>query len=282
MNPSNSLYSRIKALFITASCVGMFALFSTSTLASNIQIDMSQCEVNMHGTLGIENGVMTVTTTKGQTLTLDAEQQLSVDGKEMLLTASQQSLAEQYYYNINAAIPMGIEIAAQGLELSNVAVNDILSPLLGEDDDMIIKLNELLTGVAQGLQNDIYDAQGNLSIAPNMSGGNWFSPEWEKDFERVLTDTIEQNMGRLMIAIGTELLFGEGDFGLEAFDPDALAQRVGDKMAHHGTQISEAMVTFCAIVEAADQAETDLANSIEVLNSFDVIQYRKGTHHNAQ
>ena len=265
-----------------ALCISVLTLFSVTSKASDMHIEMSQCDVSMQGTLGIESGVMTVTTEKGQILSIDADQHVTLDGQAIALTSSQRALAEQYYYNINAAIPMGIEIAAQGLELSNVAINDILSPLLGEDDAMVIKLNELLTGIAKGLQNDIYDAQGNLSIAPNMTGATWFTPEWEQDFERVLTDTIEQNMGRLLLAIGSELLFGEGDFGLEAFDPDALAQRVGDKMAHHGTQISEAMITFCSIVETADQAETELANSVDALNTFDVIQYRKGTVNNAQ
>ena len=278
MKDSTSL--RFKS--ITAICFGSLMMFSATTEASSFHIEMSQCDVSMQGTLGIENGVMTVTTEQRQALTIDAEQNVKIDGTKLALTASEKALAEQYYYNINAAVPMGIEIAAQGLELSNVAINDILSPLLGEEDEMIIKLNELLSGIAEGLQNDIYDPQGNLSIAPNMNGANWFTPEWEQDFERVLSDTIEQNMGRLMLAIGAELLFGEGNFGLEAFDPDTLAQRVGDKMAHHGTQISEAMVTFCAIVEAADQAETELAGNIESLNDFDVIQYRKGTHNNAQ
>ena len=170
MKDSTSL--RFKS--ITAICFGSLMMFSATTEASSFHIEMSQCDVSMQGTLGIENGVMTVTTEQRQALTIDAEQNVKIDGTKLALTASEKALAEQYYYNINAAVPMGIEIAAQGLELSNVAINDILSPLLGEDDEMIIKLNELLV-VSLKDYKTIYDPQGNLSIAPNMNGANWFT-----------------------------------------------------------------------------------------------------------
>ncbi len=269
---------RFTFLFTLTLLCSLLVFWTPNTIANtNTHFATSQCDIQVRGSMAFTDEIMTITDTRGDTLRIDANQQVEFNDEPLTLSPAQRILFEQYYYNIKAAIPMGVEMAAQGLELANVAVNDILSQLLGADDPMIIKLNELLMGIAVGLQNDIYDAEGNLSLAPQSpTNQNWFSPEWQTAFNQTLSDTIEENMGRLLLAIGSELLFGDGELGFGALDPDALAMQVEQKIAVHADELGRAAMTLCDIVAAAETAETELSQSLPELAKWNFVHYQPG------
>lgn len=262
----------IAALIITSS-----VMTAPEVHANGIDVNIEQCTMELDGTLGYQNDVLTLVS-PDQTLIIDAQQQLVVDGKVLTLTAQQRTAIESYYYNIKAAIPIGVEFAAQGLEIANIAVNEVFTELLGADDELIIKMNELMSNISSSVQSSIYAPDGSIFIDPKQTSTNeWASPQWEADFADALKTAISDAMGRLFLALGSEMLFGDGDMQADFFNPDALGQRVTDKVGLHASQFAESAELLCDIIRSADSAEVIVAERIPELAQLNMITVTDNT-----
>ena len=260
---------------LNVACIAL--LWSVVLLATPVQANTSMhiegCEMAMRGTLGMQNDILTIRpATDSKTYVIDAEQNLSIDGKAVPLNQEQQAVIESYYYNVRSAIPMGVEMAAQGLELANIAVNEVFTQLLGPQDDMVVKLNELIAQIKTKVESSIYAPDGSIFIDPNASNqDDWTDPQWHAEFDAVLEETIQDFMGTILIAMGKALLFGDGEPLFEDFNPDALGQVIEEKMAANGNALAETSTVFCEIVRAAEANETSLATLIPEYADYNFI-----------
>jgi hypothetical protein len=271
-----------KTIAATSLIVVSSLVASPTAQANGINVDIEQCKMDLAGTLGFQHDVLTLSSAQ-QTLVIDAQQQLTVDGTVLTLTPEQRSAVESYYYNIKAAIPIGVEFAAQGLEIANLAVNEVFAELLGPDDELIIKMNELMTNLSGTVQNSIYAPDGSIYIDPQQDSANqWASPEWEAEFADALKSAISDSMGRLFLALGSEMLFGDGDMQADFFNPDALGQRVTDTIGMHASQFGESAELLCDIIRSADAAEVIVAQRIPELAQLNMITVTDNSKKDAQ
>lgn len=261
----------------TSLIVASSLMASHTAQANGINVEIEQCKMDLAGTLGFQHDVLTLSSGQ-QTLVIDAQQQLTVDGTVLTLTPHQRAAIESYYYNIKAAIPIGVEFAAQGLEVANLAVNEVFAELLGPDDELIIKMNELMTNISGTVKSSIYAPDGSIYIDPQQDSANqWASPEWETEFADALKSAISDSMGRLFLALGSEMLFGDGDMQADFFNPDALGQRVTDKIGMHASQFGESAELLCDIIRSADAAEVIVAQRIPELAQLNMITVTDNT-----
>lgn len=271
-----------KTIAATSLLLASSLLTSPSAQANGINVEIEQCKMDLAGTLGFQHDVLTLTSPE-QTIVIDAQQQLTVDGTVLPLTPSQRAAVESYYFNIKAAIPIGVEFAAQGLEIANLAVNEVFAELLGPDDELIVKMNELMTKLSGTVQNSIYAPDGSIFIDPEQNSANeWASPEWEAEFAETLKTAITDSMGRLFLIIGKEMLFGDGEMQADFFNPDALGQRVTDKIGLHASQFGESAELLCDIIRSADEAEVIVAQRIQKLAQLNMITVSDNTNKSSQ
>ena len=271
-----------KTIAATSLVLALSFCASPTAQANGINVEIEQCKMDLAGTLGFQHDVLTLTSPE-QTLVIDAQQQLTVDGTVLPLTPSQRAAVESYYYNIKAAIPIGVEFAAQGLEIANLAVNEVFAELLGPDDELIVKMNELMTNLSGTVQNSIYAPDGSIFIDPKQDSANeWASPEWEAEFADALKTAITDSMGRLFLIIGKEMLFGDGEMQADFFNPDALGQRVTDKIGLHASQFGESAELLCDIIRSADEAEVIVAHRIPELAQLNMITVTDNTNKSIQ
>lgn len=271
-----------KTIAVTSLLVASSFCASPTAQANGINVEIEQCKMDLAGTLGFQHDVLTLTSPE-QTLVIDAQQQLTVDGTVLPLTPAQRAAVESYYYNIKAAIPIGVEFAAQGLEIANLAVNEVFAELLGPDDELIVKMNELMTNLSGTVQNSIYAPDGSIFIDPKQDSANeWASPEWEAEFADALKTAITDSMGRLFLIIGKEMLFGDGEMQADFFNPDALGQRVTDKIGLHASQFGESAELLCDIIRSADEAEVIVAQRIPELAQLNMITVTDNTNKSTQ
>jgi len=251
----------------------------TPTVQANTSMHIEGCDMSMRGTLGMQNDILTIRpSSNNKTYVIDAEQNLSVDGQIMALNQEQQAVIESYYYNVRSAIPMGVEMAAQGLELANIAVNEVFTQLLGPEDDMIIKLNELIAQIKTKVESSIYAPDGSIYIDPNASNqDDWTDPQWQAEFDAALEETVQDFMGKILIAMGKAMLFGDGETLFEDFNPDALGQVIEEKMEANGNVLAETSTMFCEIVRAAEENETRLAALIPEYADYNFITVEANT-----
>ena len=261
----------------TSLIVASSLMASPTAQANGINVEIEQCKMDLAGTLGFQHDVLTLSSPQ-QTLVIDAQQQLTVDGTVLTLTPRQRAAVESYYYNIKAAIPIGVEFAAQGLEVANLAVNEVFAELLGPDDELIIKMNELMTNISGTVKSSIYAPDGSIYIDSQQDSANqWASPEWEAEFSDALKSAISDAMGRLFLGLGSEMLFGDGDMQADFFNPDAFGQRVTDKIGMHASEFGESAELLCDIIRSADAAEVIVAQRIPELAQLNMITVTDNT-----
>lgn len=261
---------RILLLFMT-----ILYLPITQAQTHNIHVQIESCNVAMTGTLGMQNDVLTIQPlTPNKTYVIDAQQQLSVDGQAIALTTEQQALLDSYYFNIKSAIPMGVEMAAQGLELANTAVNEIFGELLGPDDEMIVKLNELIAQIKDGVAASIYAPDGSIYIDPDQTQQReWLDPQWQTEFDAVIEETIEKYMWKIIVALGKAMLMGNetGLFG--NMDPDAISHMIERKLAGNAKALGENSAIFCDIIEAAHDSENALIKTVPEFAGYNFVEF---------
>lgn len=255
----------------------LFAIFPSHANNNGINVQIDSCSMDLNGTLGFQNDVLTLTS-PDFTLVIDDQQSLLVNGEDIALNTEQRAAVESYYYNLKAAIPIGVEFAAQGLEVANLAVNEVFAELLGPDDELITKMNELMSTIEVNLKHNIYAPDGSIYIDPeHNTSENWTSPEWEAEFSDAIQSAISEAMGRLFMAIGKEMLFGDGEGIGDLFNPDAFGARMEQKISMHAMALGESAELLCEVLHSAEAAEQQLAQRIPSLTNLNMITITENT-----
>lgn len=275
INQYKGIYmTNLKSLSATSLLWIIFSLsciFSAHANNNGINVQVDSCSMDLNGTLGFQNEVLTLTTPE-LTVVIDEKQNLSVNEQSVPLNKQQRAAVESYYYNLKAAIPIGVEFAAQSLEVANLAVNEVFAELLGSDDELITKMNELMNTIEVNLKHNIYAPDGSIFIDPKSNTSeHWASPEWEAEFAEAIQHAINESMGRLFMAIGKEMLFGDGEGIGDLFNPDAFGVRMEQKMMMHAKALGESAELLCEVLHSAETAELQLATRIPSLANLNMV-----------
>lgn len=255
----------------------LMTIFPTHANNEGINVQIDSCSMELNGTLGFQNEVLTLTSSD-LTLVMDNHQNLKINDEPIDLNIEQRAAVESYYYNLKASIPIGVEFAAQGLEVTNLAINQVLAELLGPDDELITKMNELINTIEINLKRNIYAPDGSIFIDPESNtSDNWTSPEWETEFSEAIQHAITESMGRLFMAIGKEMLFGDGEGMSDLFNPDALNSRMEQKLSMHAMALGESAELLCEVLHSAEAAEQQLAQRIPKLANLNMITITENT-----
>lgn len=231
----------------------------------------NSCDIELDGNLQYYQGVLTVDMKNGSTMTITPEHQLSINGEVMQLDGQQQMWVSDYYTHIDSAIPMTLELAKDGLEIANVAVSEVFGELLG-DDDLDDEFRDMFTSLSHELDTAFYDNQGNIRIdSDNFGESGWFGDTWESEFEQQLESLITQSMGKILISVGTQMLWEGGD--MTAFEERM--ERFGENIEERVEAQAEALEiradALCEVLVKADFAEDKMQSEIPGLDGLNLL-----------
>lgn len=183
------------------------ALLSGQVLAHD-----NSCDIELDGQLQYYQGDLTVNMDNGSILNINSNRDLTVNGETVALTKDQQSYVNDYYNSIDTAIPMTLTIASEGLEVASVAVTEVFGELLGSGSDLDNDFQALFDSLDQKLARSFYDDAGNIRVdSSKFDEPGWFDESWEAEFEEQIESLISESMGRILIALGTQMLWEGGD-----------------------------------------------------------------------
>jgi hypothetical protein len=254
--------------------VATVALIATSNIASAHDYYHDECNIELSGNMKYENSVLTVTLDNGDQAEFTPQGDVYIDGQLLSLSATQSELAKQYYNNIQEAVPTTIEVAKEAVNIASTAVTEVFSELLGGDDELSQEFNAFFEEVNFELDNKFYAENGSFYVdTADFDNGHWFDQRWENEFEEKVESLVAKSIGKLLITLGTEMMFGDGD--ASAFE--SRMENFGESLEHRLTESSEVLEVkaekLCGLLVNADDAENELANSVnelKKLNVFDV------------
>lgn len=232
----------------------------------------NECDIELSGHIQYQPGFLTVEMEDGGTLTIDAAHTLTINHEPISLNSEQLKWVGQYYDNIDMAIPMTLSIASEGLDLANVAVTEVFGELLGEDNGLTQDFGELFTSLEEKLAHSFYDENGIIYIdSTKFDEPGWFDESWEAEFESQIESLVSESMGRLLIAIGTQMLWDGGDMS----EFEAKMERFGESLEHRmeaqADALEEKADALCDVLEEADYAETKMQKSIPGLSELNLL-----------
>lgn len=234
--------------------------------------DHNDCNVELDGKVQYYKGLLTVEMNNGSTMTITPDHVLSVNGEEMSLSREQQDWVNDYYDHIDAAIPMTLQIAHEGLDIASVAVTEAFGELLGHDDDTVAEFRDMFADVSESMNTKFYDASGNVKIdSANFSDDGWFDEAWEDEFEDKIESLVTQSMGRILVSVGTEMMFSGGD--MEEFEQrmENFGASIESRVEKQAEALEVKADALCQVLAKADYAENKMQETIPGLDGLNVL-----------
>lgn len=245
---------------------GVLAALSGTAMAD-------QCDINVDGHMKLQNHVLTVTTDDKDKITIDETHTLYVNGQQIYLDTQQQQWVEDYYQGIHDAVPQVADIAVEGIGIASEAIGLVFGELLGHNSDAVIDLTDKLEEMNEQIQYNFYAEDGSIRLdSDEFENGNFFGEEWEEEFEQAVEELVFDSMGRLMIAIGSEMLMSGGD--MDSFEQrmETFAADIEDKVEFRGEELEQKAEALCEHLIKVDMAEEALQGSIDELHALNILK----------
>lgn len=245
---------------------------------ANATFNNEHCDVELDGNIQYYKGLLTVDMNNGSTMTITEDYELTINGESVSLDREQQRWVEDYYDQIDTAIPMTLNIAAEGLEIASSAVGEVFGELLGADDEMVMEFSELFDGLSEEMKIRFYDDQGNIRVdSTEFNQPGWFDSAWEDEFEARVESLVSQSVGRIMVAIGTEMMFGDGD--MQAFEQkmERFGETIENRVEAQAEALADKADELCTVLAKADYAENQMQKHINGLDGLNLLEMKNGS-----
>lgn len=251
-------------------------LIAASLLLSTTGAMAHQCDVNIDGKVSLINEVLTITTDEQDVIAMTAGETLTVNGKTVSLNAQQQQWMSSYYNGIYQAVPAVADIALDGVSIASSAVSEVLGGLLGADSSAVDKIQYKLDEVRDKIQYKFYAQDGSIQLeSTHFSDGELFGAQWEEDFEEAIEEAVSSSIGHLLVAIGQQLIFGDGDSGDFDQRMETFADDIERKVEAQAAVLEDKADALCYRMVDIDKAENQLQASLSELSGLNIISVNK-------
>jgi uncharacterized coiled-coil protein SlyX len=247
------------------------ALLSGQAMAHDTHFQNNSCDVELDGHIQYYQGNLTVKMDSGNVVTIDQYYNLTLNGKDVALDSEQQRWVTEYYDSIDMAIPMTLTIASEGLKIANVAVSEVFTELLG-DNTMDDDFQALFTSLETKLSTSFYDDAGNLRVdSTEFEEPGWFDESWEQEFEAELESLVSESMGRILIALGTQMLWEGGDMSEFEQRMETWGEDLEFRLESQAAALEEKADALCEVLQKADYAEGQMQATISGLDDLNLL-----------
>lgn len=247
------------------------ALASAMTLTPAFAHD-NECNVELHGSLKYHQGLLSVDMGNGSVMAIDGDRELSINGEAIALSGTQQGWVDEYYDNIDKAIPMTLEIATEGLAVANVAVSEVFGELLGADNSLTDDFDQMFTTLEEKLDSSFYDEAGNIHIdSTQFEGDDWFDESWEAEFEQQVESLVSQSMGQILIAVGTQMLWNDGDMSDFEERMERFGETIETRIESEAEALEDKAEKLCDVLKQANYAEHKMQTTIPGLDELNLL-----------
>ena len=254
----------------------MRTLLLSACLVTSTAALANECDIEIEGHIELDEDIIMIETEDGDRIRFN-DSELWVNNQSVSLTSDQQSYVSDYFNGIQESVPLTFDIAMEAIDIAGTGVTAAFGGLLGEDDELIDEMNDSFSTFKERMHDSFYNASGRMHFNSSTSGGsNFFGEGFDEELSEEIESLVSRSVGRLMIALGTQMLFGDEDGGdfeqrMEAFGED-LEQQMELKAEHIEQKADE----LCDTLLAVESSESKLRHSIPELKNFHVLNVDKG------
>lgn len=252
---------------------------TSSSYAHDNSFSTNSCNVDLNGGININSKEIVFSKNKKTLYKIVDNDTLLVNGNEVSLSKSQQSLLTEYSTSIRDVVPEVKGVAIDAIDLAIDGVNLAFNELLGEGNDVSVELTEQLTFIRNEVDSELSSENSFYVDEDGFAGNEFFGEEFEERIESAVENTIQNSIGSLMIAVGQEMILSGGS--MDAFESrmERFGEQIEHEMESRGEEIEKRGEALCESVIAIDGLEEQLKDEVRELAEFNVISASKNAHH---
>lgn len=217
------------------------------------------CDINISSDIAFANKELLLQSAKQEDILFTANGSVLVSGKQIKLSKEEKALALNYFSEVENAIPMVVEITVEALKVTDIALVEVFSGLLGENSALPRKLNGRINGIATSVHDHVYQNPESLTFnSAQLKKELGLGTGLEQEIEQMKAEIVSSVMGQLIVAIGKSMMNGGGDFSALEKRMGNLAADIEQKAKFLGESLKDKTAGLCDKVEALDETETKL------------------------
>lgn len=260
------------------SAVAVFSIFLSTNLYAHDACDV-ELETGLtlnQTTLEFFNSSESAEHKKKILYKIDNDHSLIVHGQAIDLNDHQQALVRKYAKSIRAVVPQVRTIAIEGVDLALEGVNLAFNELLGSENKVGAELTQELSILKDEVATR-FTAEHGITIGENGINGKEFTGEevLGKEFEQRIESAVEKavinSMGSLLMAMGQEMLFSDGESNALETRMEDFGESIADEMEFRANEIERKAEALCEEIVDIDKLEEQLKASISPLANINVI-----------
>lgn len=263
-------FTHIAAISVTCA-----SLLSASVFAQN---DYNiNCDTNITSELAFANNKLMVKSTKQEDIVFTANGMVVVDGKTLTLSDEEKKLAQRYFTDIEASIPMVVDITVEALQITNMALTEVFKGLLGPQSQLPQTLSVRINDVSTAIKSHVYQDPNSLTFnSAYLKEDLGLGTELDEEIDKIKEEIITSVMGQVIMAIGKSMLSGDGNFADLEARMETLGTDIEKKAEVLAKGLEDKSNALCDNIKRLDATETQLS-SIPQLQYLDTIQFNKRT-----
>ncbi|UPQ88530.1 YggN family protein [Vibrio sinaloensis] len=226
----------------------------------------AQCHIDLKNDIRLNDERLEIHQVSGETAIVDQNNNLTIHGESIELSADQQQAIADYRQSLNDYLPRAKQMAREGLALANEIVDDVAQSF---------DAPEAFASVKQAMQT-FYDEiearyykDGDL-ILPADSFGS-LSETWSEDFDKAKALFNEEFITSAFDAM-SEKMKVEGGINLTemANAMSELKERIAKRLAEHSQQVEKQSAEFCDSLDQMAEQEQQLHQKIPELQDYQI------------
>lgn len=246
------------------------ALFSTQAYAADN--DHTSCNVNITSDIVFANNQLTVQSTKQEAILFKSDGSVFVDNKRVTLSENEKEISKSYYKEVESAIPVVVDITVDALTLTEAALAEVFTGLLGPQTKVPSNLTYRISDVANTIKTHVYQDPKSLTFnSAELKNEIGVGSELDAQIEQIKAEVVSSIMGQLIVAVGQSMMTGGTNFSELESRMTNLAQNIEQKAELLGNNLKEKSVGLCDSVKKLDATEAKLRQiaKLQHLNTFE-------------
>ncbi len=260
--------------------VTSISLVALSAFNANVQADTiagkhiyhsDQCEINLEGELRFADKALTVKTDAKDSIKITADYRVFINDQAQSLSDQETQWVKEYYDSIEQAIPQVMTVAAEGIQIANIAVTEVLRGFLGDESRVATQLETKLNDLHTQLKEHVYQNPDSLTFDTEaLETDLAFGADFDAEVDQIVSDIMDNAMGEFLVQMGRSMLSGDGS--AEPFEQRM--ERMGDeieaKMEGKTDQIEVEAKKLCDMLTTIDASESKV-QQIMGLSGVDIV-----------
>ncbi|MFT4731381.1 MAG: hypothetical protein ACI89W_000391 [Gammaproteobacteria bacterium] len=258
---------------VIATTISLCALTAFNVNAS--QYNSEQCDINLEGDFRFAENTLTLKTKADDEVRITDSYTVFLNGQKLVLSAEERTWVKGYYDGIEQSIPQVMTVAAEGVQIANYAVTEVLRGFLGAQSKVASQLEVKLNDLYGKLKDHVYQNPESLTFdSAKLESELGLGPDFNAEVDLIVSDVMENAMGEFLVQMGRSMLNGDGSMASFEQRMEEMGEAIETKVEGQTESIEKEAKKLCEMLTTIDVSESNI-QKIKGLSDVDIVTKNK-------